>query len=105
MSAPEVRTEDLVQRLAEAEATIAALLEGQIDAVVDSKSRSPVLLSKAQEALRQSEERYRRIVETTREGVWMLDAAHKTTFMNQRMAEMLGCGLNEALGMSPLQFL
>ena len=105
MSAPEIRTGDLAQRLAEAEATIAALLEGQIDAVVDTRSRSPVLLSKAQEALRQSEERYRRIVETTREGVWMLDAAHKTAFMNRRMAEMLGCELDRGLGTSPFDFL
>jgi two-component system cell cycle sensor histidine kinase/response regulator CckA len=96
---------DLAQRLAEAEATIEALLSNQIDAVVDPKSSTPVLLSKAQEALRQSEERYRRIVETTREGVWMIDAAHKTTFMNQRMAEMLGCGSGSCLGSSPFDFL
>jgi two-component system cell cycle sensor histidine kinase/response regulator CckA len=95
----------LAERLAEAEATIAALLDGQIDAVVDAKSRSPVLLAKAQEALRQSEERYRRIVEITREGVWMLDASDKTTFMNQRMAEMLGCDLHGVLGRSPFDFL
>ena len=105
MSAPDVVREQLAQRLAEAEATIAALLDGQVDAVVDVKSRSPVLLAKAQEALRQSEERYRRIVETTREGVWMIDAAHRTTFMNRRMAEMLGCDLHKVIGTSPFQFL
>jgi hypothetical protein len=47
--------QELSQRLSEAEATIEALLSGQIDAVVDSKSQTPVLLSKAQEALRESE--------------------------------------------------
>jgi two-component system cell cycle sensor histidine kinase/response regulator CckA len=106
MSSSDTRSStELAERLAEAEATIAALLDGQIDAVVDAKSRSPVLLVKAQEALRQSEERYRRIVEITREGVWMLNAAHKTTFMNQRMAEMLGCDLQDTLGASPFDFL
>jgi two-component system cell cycle sensor histidine kinase/response regulator CckA len=106
MSGAETRiNRELEERLAEAEATIAALLDGQIDAVVDAKSHSPVLLAKAQEALRQSEERYRRIVEITREGVWMLNASHTTTFMNQRMAEMLGCDLDRALGSSPLEFL
>jgi two-component system cell cycle sensor histidine kinase/response regulator CckA len=105
LSGPPFHDGDLAQRLAEAEATIEALLSNQIDAVVDPKSNTPVLLSKAQEALRQSEERYRRIVETTREGVWMIDASHKTTFMNQRMAEMLRCGSDRCLGSSPFDFL
>jgi hypothetical protein len=43
----EGRTLDLAQRLAEAEATIEALLSGQIDAVVDSGSTTPVMLAKA----------------------------------------------------------
>jgi len=95
---------DLAQRLAEAEATIEALLSGQIDAVVDSKSQTPVLLAKAQEALRESEERYRRIVETTNEGVWTIDPDNKTTFMNRRMAQMLGCEADMGLGRSVLEF-
>ncbi len=41
-------------------------------------------------ALDASEARYRRIVETTSQGVWMLDASGKTTFVNERMASMLG---------------
>lgn len=45
---------------------------------------------KSEEALRASEERYRRIVETANEGIWMIDAAGKTVFVNQKMAEMLG---------------
>jgi two-component system cell cycle sensor histidine kinase/response regulator CckA len=94
---------DLAQRLAEAEATITALLVGQVDAVVDARSKTPVLLSKAQEALRQSEERYRRIVETTREGVWMLDATRTTTFTNRRMREMLGA--EPTMECSPFEFL
>jgi len=106
MNAVEVlRTRGLAQRLSEAEATIEALLSGQIDAVVDSKSQTPVLLSKAQDALRESEARYRRIIETTNEGVWLIDAENKTTFMNRRMAEMLGCEADMGLGRSPFEFL
>jgi PAS domain S-box-containing protein len=105
MSSDKVQTRDLAQRLSEAEATLEALLAGQIDAVVDSKSMTPVLLSKAQEALRESEERYRRIVETTNEGVWMIGAQNKTTFMNRRMAQMLGCEADMGLGRSPDEFL
>ena len=51
-SAELLERRNLEHRLAEAEATIEALLSGQIDAVVDSKSSTPVLLSRAQEALR-----------------------------------------------------
>ncbi len=106
MSSQQVpNTRELERRVAEAEATIAALLSGQIDAVLDSKTHTPLLLRKAQDALRASEERYRRIVETTNEGVWLLDATNKTTFMNQRMAQMLGCEADLGIGRSPLEFL
>ena len=47
---------DLERRLAESDATIQALLSGQIDAVVDPSSSTPVLLSRAQAALRESED-------------------------------------------------
>lgn len=73
---------DLEQRLAEAEATIAALLSGQIDAVVDPESSTPVLLSAAQsalraseEALRESEERMRFALESANVGIWDFDFA------------------------------
>jgi PAS domain S-box-containing protein len=42
------------------------------------------------EAQRTSEDRYRRIVETANEGIWVIDADSRTTFVNQRMADMLG---------------
>jgi PAS domain S-box-containing protein len=106
MNATEERqTRDLVQQLAEAKATIDALLSGQIDAVVDVKNGAPVLLAKALQALRESEARYRNIVETTNEGVWLIDAEHKTTFMNRRMATMLGCEAGTERGRSALEFL
>ena len=48
--------------------------------------------------LLESEARYRRIVETSNEGIWVLDADEKTTFMNGRMAQMLDCDVSEARG-------
>jgi len=82
---------ELGQRLAEAEATIAALLSGQIDAVFDAVSETPVLLSQAQQALRASEEQYRQIVEATSDGIIRLDLLDRIFFVNRRFAEMLGC--------------
>lgn len=46
----------LAQRLSESEATVQALLAGQIDAVLDTSTGTPVLLAKSQAALRRSEE-------------------------------------------------
>lgn len=61
-------------------------------------------IKRAGEALRKSEERYRRIVETTREGVWVIDSAARTTFVNGQMADMLGYSVDEMAG-RPLQSL
>ncbi|MEA2467131.1 MAG: hypothetical protein QOJ57_1257, partial [Thermoleophilaceae bacterium] len=55
-------------------------------------------------ALRASEERYRQIVETTSEGVWTIDANSVTTFVNARMAEMLGYEVEEMIGRPLEQF-
>ncbi|HXG55776.1 MAG TPA: PAS domain S-box protein [Vicinamibacterales bacterium] len=96
---------DMARRLAEAEAVIEALLAGQIDAVVDPAHSTPLLLAKAQESLRQSEERYRHIVENTNEGIWLSDSTHTTAFMNRRMAQMLRCEEDMGVGRSPLTFL
>jgi PAS domain-containing protein len=53
-----------------------------------------------QQALQRSEERYRRIVQTAEEGIWMIDAATVTTFVNPKMASMLGYTAEEMLGRS-----
>ncbi len=56
------------------------------------------------EALRRSEQRYRRIVTTTQEGVWTVDAAQRTTFVNQPMSEIVGYSPEELLGRPLLDF-
>jgi PAS domain S-box-containing protein len=40
--------------------------------------------------LRASEERYRRIVDTASEGIWLLDASSRLAFVNPRIAQWLG---------------
>ncbi|MCQ8118769.1 EAL domain-containing protein [Methylomonas rosea] len=49
-------------------------------------------------ALAESEERFRRIVETSNEGIWSIDAAMRTTFVNDAISKMLGFGPEEMLG-------
>lgn len=53
---------------------------------------------RAQDALRESEASYRRIVETAHEGILAMDAHHLTTFVNPRMAALLGYDPSDMLG-------
>ncbi|MBI1907429.1 MAG: EAL domain-containing protein [Rhodocyclales bacterium] len=48
--------------------------------------------------LSMSIEHYRKIVEDTHEGIWLLDARARTRYVNGRMAEMLGYTVGEMLG-------
>lgn len=56
-------------------------------------------------ALQESEDRYRRIIETATEGIWVLDAEEKTSFANGRLAQMLGYSVEEILGKSLFDFM
>ncbi len=56
-------------------------------------------------ALRASEEQFRRIVTTAQEGIWQIDADGITTYVNQRMAEMLGCSVDDMRGAPVTRFL
>jgi len=57
----------------------------------------------AEASLRASEEKYRRIVDTSNEGIWGMSASHETDFVNSRMAEMMGYAVEEMLG-RPVEF-
>src|SRR5262245_15298415 len=58
-----------------------------------------------EEALRVSEGQYRRMVETTNEGVWTVDVKGYTTFVNPRMIQMLGYSAAEMQGRSLFDFI
>ena len=58
----------------------------------------------AEEAVRESDSRYRRIVETTNEGVWLLDSNLHTSYVNRQMAEMIGYEPGEIIGRSVFNF-
>jgi PAS domain S-box-containing protein len=60
---------------------------------------------KLEEKLWESEEKYRYIVETAREGIWLIDRNNRTVFVNQRLSEMLGYSIDEILGQSPQKFM
>jgi PAS domain S-box-containing protein len=55
-------------------------------------------LKRIDQELRSSEERFRHIIETSLEGVWSIDKDLRTTYVNPRMADMLGYEPDEMLG-------
>ncbi len=59
----------------------------------------------AEESLQKSEARYRRIVDTSYEGIWMVDSQTQTEYVNQRMSQMLGYAPEEILGRSIFDFI
>ncbi|MDX2100476.1 MAG: PAS domain-containing protein, partial [Leptolyngbyaceae cyanobacterium bins.59] len=61
--------------------------------------------NRAAAALCQSEIQYRQIIETAIEGIWIVDADSKTSFVNFRMAEMLGYHVSDFLGKSIFDFM
>lgn len=68
--------------------------------IVDITERKQV-----EEALRESEEKYRQLVENLHEGVWVIDKEAYTSFVNPRMAEMLGYTVDEMLGKHLFSFM
>jgi len=52
----------------------------------------------AEQALRKSEEKFRQIVNTAHEGIYVLDSDGKITFVNRQMANMIGYGVEEMHG-------
>jgi PAS domain S-box-containing protein len=59
---------------------------------------------RAEETLRESEERYRQLVETMNEGLAMADQDYVFTFVNERFCDLLGYSRGEMLGCHILEF-
>ena len=59
----------------------------------------------AEEALRQSEERFRSIVENSHDGIIMVDDAYRFTYVNDEMCRLLGYPREELLGHDFRKFL
>jgi len=60
--------------------------------LVTGRARAYAAAHRMTRELRESEERYRRIVETASEGIWLLDEGNRIAFANPRIAQWLGCG-------------
>ena len=56
------------------------------------------------EELYKSEKRFRQIVETAQEGIWMIDVNNQTIFVNKKMCEILEYTEEEMMGRTNLSF-
>ena len=77
----------------------------QITAMEEELRNNLEELVSREQALRTSEEHYRRIVDTANEGIWSMDDGLKATFVNPRLADMLGYSSDEILGRSVGDFM
>jgi PAS domain S-box-containing protein len=61
--------------------------------------------SRIEEALKASEKKYRELVESMQEGIWVFDKDYNTTFVNSRMAGMLQYSVDEMIGKPLFSFM
>jgi PAS domain S-box-containing protein len=86
-------TRSLSEALTRVRHTAQAMAERNRDLLAEIHERQRV-----QEALAESEERLRRIIDTSAEGIWAIDADNVTTLVNRKMADMLGYTVEEMIG-------
>ncbi len=67
-------------------------------------SRNITERKKAERELIQSEKKYRHILETAQEGIWLIDENNNTTFVNDKMCEILEYPCEEIMGHTHLSF-
>jgi integral membrane sensor domain MASE1 len=80
-------------------------VSGMVLAAVIAERAQLIREQSAHEALERSEKSYRGIVETAYEGIWKVDVNFITSFVNRRMAELLGYTVEEMLGRPVFDFL
>lgn len=90
--------EELIQRLSETDEALQALGAGEVDAVVDPASAAPILLSRAQKALADSEARYRDLISRCPALVCEITPDGDTIFVNDAIRTLLGYEPEELIG-------
>ena len=87
------------------EGTITNLLHDESVKAFIVNYRDITLKKNAEQALVKSEFRYRQMIETAQEGVWVIDENNKTTFVNLKMCEILGYTKEEMIGKNVFEFM
>jgi len=71
------------------------------DSALDEGTRGP---GRPDAGLRECVERNRLIVETTAQGIWVVDAAGRTTYANRALSGILGRPIDDIMGRAPEDF-
>ncbi len=87
----------------EASAVVMRGEDGQTSGYV-TVNRDVTLRKRAEAALRASQERLARILETSSEGIWIVDVEGRTEFVNARAARLFGTTPEAAVGRPLLDF-
>jgi PAS domain S-box-containing protein len=93
--------------LAQMNSNLEALINDRTRALQQANAQLATEISerkRIEEALRLSEEQYRHIVETSAEGIWVINQEDQTVFVNQRLPAMLGYTYEEMIGKSVYHF-
>lgn len=80
-------------------------MAAQLQQVLQGLEQNVAELERTSRALRESEGKYRRLVDTATEGVWVLGPDLTTVFVNARMADILGCQVQDMVGRPFTEFL
>lgn len=72
---------------------------------IERRRAQHTIIQATADALRESQDRYRKIVDTANEGIWIVDQQLMTEFANPQMASMLGYAPEEMLGMHAIDFI
>ena len=78
-------------------------LNGETNALLISRDITE--RKKIEQKLKESEKKYRMLIENALEGIWVIDENSITSFVNPRMAEMLGYSKDEMLGKELFDFM
>jgi PAS domain S-box-containing protein len=89
---------ELERKLSQTEEALRAVLAEEVDALLDPRNAEPILLPRAQQALLESEARYRRLVNRINAIVFELDSKGAIRFVNDAVLRTTGYLPEELLG-------
>lgn len=87
---------------------LAEVFNGMITTIRDNDialEQQIKLLKKAETEARESEERFRALVETTSDWIWEIDRKKRYTYVSPRVRDILGYEPEEVLGKNPFDFM
>jgi CRP/FNR family cyclic AMP-dependent transcriptional regulator len=90
--------EDLIRRLAQGGSALRAMESGQVDAIIDPTTGKAILLHKAQEALCESEARFRAIFEYAKDVMYTVEPDGTFSFISPAIEPISGWSSAEWIG-------